>query len=76
MNNELFILIILILYANNMLILTKNQFDVDGYKKNLNYTFKMKDLTKSNTILEIKFYNDLIKNQTMIESMQVCSMYI
>lgn len=43
-NNEIFNLIILVFYIDNMLILAENQSDVDKCKYQLKYAFEMQDL--------------------------------
>lgn len=58
-NDETFNLIILVLYVDDMLILAKNQFDVDECKSKLNSAFKMKDMRKSKRILGMEMHRDL-----------------
>lgn len=45
-NDETFNLIILILYVDDMLILAKNQSDVDECKSQLKFAFKMKNMNE------------------------------
>lgn len=61
LNNYIFNFIILVLYLNEMLILTKNQYDVDRCKNQLKSISKMEDLYKYQSILEIKIHTNMIK---------------
>lgn len=58
MNDETLNLIILILYVDNMLILAKNQSDVDECKYQLKSAFKMKHIGESKRILGMDVYRN------------------
>lgn len=57
-DDETFNLIILVLYVDDMLILAKNQSDVDECKSQLKSAFKMKDMVDSRRILGMDIYRD------------------
>ncbi|OAE29694.1 hypothetical protein AXG93_509s1470 [Marchantia polymorpha subsp. ruderalis] len=57
-NDETFNLIILVLYVDDMLILAKNQSDVDECKSKLKSAFKMKDMGESKRILGMEIHRD------------------
>lgn len=58
-NNNIFNLIILVFYVNDMLFLTRDQYDVDECKSKLRFAFKMKDMGKLKRILSIEIHIDL-----------------
>ncbi|OAE18442.1 hypothetical protein AXG93_2376s1010 [Marchantia polymorpha subsp. ruderalis] len=57
-NDETFNLIILVLYVDDMLILAKNQSDVDECKSKLKSAFKIKDMAESKRILGMEIHRD------------------
>lgn len=62
-NNEIFNLVILVLYVNYMLILSKIQSDVDRCKNQLKLVFKIKYLGEYNRILGIDIHKNLVKKR-------------
>lgn len=63
MNDETFNPIIVIVYVDNMLILTKNQYDVDECKNQLQSAFKMNYTGKSKNILDMILHRDFEKKR-------------
>ncbi|OAE26759.1 hypothetical protein AXG93_1129s1070 [Marchantia polymorpha subsp. ruderalis] len=57
-NDETFNLIILVLYVDDMLILAKNQSDVDECKSKWKSAFKMKDMGESKRILGMEIHGN------------------
>ena len=57
--NAVFGLIILVLYVDDMLILAKEQSDVDICKDLLGTAFKMKDIGQAKRILGMDIHRDL-----------------
>lgn len=60
-NNKIFNFIIQLLYVDNMLILAKNQSNVDICKNYFKSTFKNNDLDKSKSILGLNIHRNLVK---------------
>jgi len=51
-------LIYLLLYVDNLLIASKNMFDIDVLKRRLNVELEMKDLGAANKILGMEILRD------------------
>lgn len=63
MNDEIFNFIILILYADDVLILAKNQSNFKKCKNKLKFAFKMKDLEELKRILCMEIHRNLMKKR-------------
>jgi hypothetical protein len=58
-SNSIFRYVILVLYVDNMLIVAKNQSNVDKLKAQLSIEFKMKNMGKAKRILGVDIDRDI-----------------
>ncbi|KAL2631606.1 hypothetical protein R1flu_016292 [Riccia fluitans] len=58
-NNEIFGLVILILYVDDILIAAKDQSEVEKLKAHLSAEFSMKDLCPAKNILGMEIHRDV-----------------